>query len=143
MKGGVYQLVIDTNVVVSALRSSKGASYRLFSILDDSRWRINLSVGLVLEYEAVLKRQQKAIALSAMEIEQTIEDICSIANLHSIFYRWRPTASDPNDDFLVDLAVKCQADFVITYNSKDLVNINDFGIRVVTPKQFLEIVGEL
>ena len=138
-----YQLVIDTNVIVSGLRSSRGASYKLLSILNNDRWQINLSVGLVLEYEAVLKRYQASLGLLSTEIDEVVEDICSIAKLHSIFYIWRPSAKDPNDDFLIDLTVKCQADFLITYNSKDFVGIGNFGIRVVTPKEFLEIVGEL
>jgi predicted nucleic acid-binding protein len=107
-------------------------------MLNDRRWQINLSVSLVLEYETILKRQY-----SPLEIEQAIEDICSIANLRSIFYNWRPTANDPDDDFIVDLAVNCQADFLITYNNKDFVNVSSFGIQVINPKQFLEIVGEL
>jgi predicted nucleic acid-binding protein len=56
---------------------------------------------------------------------------------------WRPIARDPDDDFLVDLAVKARADFIITYNLKDLRPATQFGIRVVEPKLFLEIVGEL
>ena len=137
-----YQLVIDTNVLVAGLRSNQGAAYKLLSILNDERWQINLSVSLVLEYEAVLKRQHEMLSLSHLEIEHTIEDICAIANLRSIFYTWRPTALDPGDDFLIDLAVKCQADFLITYNKKDFKGISNFGIRVITPQQFLEIVGE-
>jgi putative PIN family toxin of toxin-antitoxin system len=143
MKERPFQLVLDTNVIMTGFRSNRGASYKLLSLLDDKRWNINLSVSLVLEYETILKRQQQSLELSPLEIEQAIEDICSIANLHSIFYTWRPTAHDPNDDFIIDLAVKCQADFLITYNEKDFKGISSFGIRVVTPKQFLEIVGEL
>ncbi|MGC1309904.1 MAG: putative toxin-antitoxin system toxin component, PIN family [Phormidesmis sp.] len=143
MNAKPYQIVLDTNVIVTGFRSNRGASYKLLSILNDERWQINLSVSLVLEYEAVLKRQQSSLNLSLLEIDQAVEDICSIANLRSIFYTWRPMSRDPDDDFLVDLAVKCQADFIVTYNGKDFTNISNFGIRVVTPKQFLEIVGEL
>jgi putative PIN family toxin of toxin-antitoxin system len=143
MKERPYQLVLDTNVIVAGFRSNQGASYKLLSLLNDSRWQINLSVSLVLEYEAILKRQQNSLTLSPLEIEEAIEDICSIANLRSIFYTWRPTANDPDDDFIVDLAVKCQADFLITYNKKDFASVSSFGIQVIDPKQFLEIVGEL
>ena len=52
-------------------------------------------------------------------------------------------AGDPDDDFLIDLAFKAQADFIITYNQKDLKAIERFGIQVITPKQFLQIVGEI
>jgi predicted nucleic acid-binding protein len=49
---------------------------------------------------------------------------------------------DADDEFLVDLAIKAQADFIITYNQRDLQPVDRFGIQVVTPKQFLQIVGE-
>jgi len=52
----MYQVVLDTNVLVAALRSKLGASHRLLSRIGSSNWRPNLTVALVLEYESVLKR---------------------------------------------------------------------------------------
>jgi putative PIN family toxin of toxin-antitoxin system len=138
-----YQIVIDTNVLVAGLRSTQGASYKLLTVLKSPKWELNVSTGLILEYEAVLKRPQTGTFLSFAGVDRVIDDICSLANHHSIFYMWRPIARDPDDDFLVDLAVKAQANFIITYNLKDLRLATQFGIRVVEPKLFLEIVGEL
>jgi predicted nucleic acid-binding protein len=50
----MYQVVIDTNVLISALRSNHGASHRLLRLVGDDRWRLNISVPLVLEYEQTL-----------------------------------------------------------------------------------------
>ncbi|BAZ07104.1 PIN domain-containing protein [Calothrix sp. NIES-3974] len=55
----------------------------------------------------------------------------------------RPLLKDPDDDFLLDLAVESQADYIITYNQKDLQPSEIFGIKVVTPKQFLQAMGEI
>lgn len=137
------QIIIDTNVLVSGLRSFQGASYRLLSILNSPKWRLNLSSGLILEYEAVLKREELGIPLPFEEIDRVIDDICSLANYHDIFYLWRPTARDPDDDFIIDLAVKAQVDFIITYNLRDLQPASQFGIQVVEPRTFLQIMGEL
>ncbi len=76
----------------------------------------------------MLKRYRASLGLSEIEVDQVVEDICSIAELHTIFYIWRPSVQDPDDDFLVDLAVKCQADFLITYNERDFTGISNFGI---------------
>jgi predicted nucleic acid-binding protein len=46
----MYQVVIDTNVLVAALLSNRGASHRLLRLVGDDRWRMNLSVPLVLEF---------------------------------------------------------------------------------------------
>jgi predicted nucleic acid-binding protein len=46
----MYRVVLDTNVLVSALRSRSGASFRLISMLGDPRWQSVVSVALILEY---------------------------------------------------------------------------------------------
>jgi len=137
------QIVVDTNVLVAGLRSNQGASYQLLMRLNDPRWQMNLSVGLVLEYEAVLKREQPKLFLTLEDIDGLIDDICCFANHQIIFYQWRPIAHDPNDDFVIDLAVRSQANFIITYNLRDIQPAEQFGIQVVTPKTFLQIMGEL
>lgn len=68
--------------------------------------------------------------LSLNEIEDLLDSVCAIANLRSIFFLWRPMASDPDDDFLIDLAVEAQADFIVSFNKKicskwkDLVSLS-------------------
>ncbi len=138
-----YQIVMDTNVLVAGLRSRRGASYKLLSMLNDNRWQLNISTTLVFEYEEVLKRERVQLGLSLDDINDLIDGICAISNKRSIFYLWRPVASDPDDDFLVDLAVEAQADFIITYNQRDLQPVERFGIAAMSPKQFLQLVGEI
>jgi putative PIN family toxin of toxin-antitoxin system len=138
-----YQIVLDTNVLLAGLRSNRGASYKLLTILNDERWQLNVSTTLIFEYEEVLKRERTQLGLSIEDIDAVISAICAIANRRPIFYLWRPAALDPDDDFLIDLAVESQADFIITYNKRDLRAAEDFGIQLVTPKEFLQIVGEI
>jgi putative PIN family toxin of toxin-antitoxin system len=139
----VYQLVIDTNVVLSGLRSQWGASYQLLTLLNDPRLQINISTTLIFEYEQILKRNYQYLGLSLEDIDQVVNGFCHIGNQRDIFYLWRPVSSDPNDDFLIDLAVESQADFIISYNQKDLKAIEKFGIGILTPKQFLQLIGEI
>ncbi len=138
-----YQIVIDTNVLVTALRSRRGASFKLLTRLDDARWQVNLSTPLILEYEDVLKRPGMIAGFDTAAIDKLLDGICSIANLHDIFYLWRPLANDPGDDFLIELAVRAQADFIITYNARDLLAASRFGIALATPAEFLRLMGEI
>lgn len=138
-----YQIVIDTNVILAGLLSNKGASYKLLTILNDQRFQINVSATLVFEYEEILKREQQQIDLNNEDIDNIINGICHLVNHHEIFYIWRPLAKDKNDDFLIDLAFKCQANFIISYNQRDLKPIEKFGIFILTPKQFLRLLGEI
>ncbi len=143
MNSAPYQIVVDTSVVVAGLRSNQGAAFKLLTMLNDRRWQVNISVALIFEYEAVLKRSQIGVFITPDGVDRLIDDICQFANHRSIFYNWRPTAKDVNDDFVIDLAVSCQADFIITYNLRDLQPANRFGIEVVTPKMFLQVLGAL
>lgn len=138
-----YQIVIDTNVILAGLKSNQGASYKLLKILNDQRFEINISTTLIFEYEEILKREQEQIGLNNQDIEDVINGICFLANQHQLFYIWRPIAKDKDDDFIIDLALKCQANFIISYNYKDLKPVEKFGISILTPKQFLQILGEV
>jgi predicted nucleic acid-binding protein len=133
----IHQIVLDTNVLVAALKSSRGASYRLLTLVDSGSFQVNLSTPLVAEYEEVLLRETPHI-----EVADLIDYICSVANRHKIFYLWRPVLKDPDDDFILELAVKCDA-MIVTWNMKDFKKAALFGIKVVTPREFLQLIGEL
>jgi len=138
----MYQVVIDTNVIVAALLSNRGASHRLLRQVGDPRWQINLSVPLVLEYEQTLKRVCTGEALSDGDVDGVMQFLCANANLRPIFFLWRPLLPDPKDDFVLELAVESRADFVLTFNTRDFVGAERFGIRVTSPREFLAIMGQ-
>jgi predicted nucleic acid-binding protein len=112
-------------------------------VLNDPRWQINLSTPLVLEYEEILKRPGMIEGFSDAAIDTYLDGLCAIASHHDIFYLWRPLARDPDDDFLLELAIRAQADFIVTYNASDLLPAAQFGIALVTAKEFLQRMGEL
>jgi len=138
-----FQIVLDTNVIVSALRSRKGASYKLLMLVDRANFEINLSVSVLLEYEDVTKRLLGQISLTETELDDILDYLCGLANLRDVFYLWRPFLKDPKDDMILELAVSAQCDVIVTYNQKDFVGIEQFGIEVMTPKEFLQRIGVL
>jgi putative PIN family toxin of toxin-antitoxin system len=138
-----YQIVIDTNVLVAALRSHRGASHKLFMLINSGKFEINVSVPLVLEYEAVAKRLTGEIPLTERDVDDILDYICTAANRKRIFYLWRPFLRDAKDDMVLELAVAASCDFIVTHNKKDFQGIERFGLEVVTPKEFLEEIGEL
>jgi len=138
-----FQIVLDTNVIVSALRSRKGASYKLLMLVDRANFEINLSVSVLLEYEDATKRLLGQISLTETELDDILDYLCGLANLRDVFYLWRPFLKDPKDDMILELAVSAQCDVIVTYNQKDFVGIEQFGIEVMTPKEFLQRIGVL
>lgn len=139
----MFQVVLDTNVLLAALSSRRGASYRLLSLIGNDRWQLNLSVPLLLEYEDVLKRDGVGLTLTPEDIDNVLDFLCASANLRNIFYLWRPTLRDPKDDFILELAVESNCDFIVTFNIKDFVGSEDFGLVAVTPREFLQQLGEI
>jgi predicted nucleic acid-binding protein len=75
-----YQIVIDTNVLAAGLRSRQGVSHRLLMLLGSEKFNVNVSVPLILEYEAVAKRLMGEIALTGRDIEDIIDYVCSVAS---------------------------------------------------------------
>jgi putative PIN family toxin of toxin-antitoxin system len=138
------QVVVDTNVFVAALRSQYGASHKLFMLLGSDKFEINLSVPLTLEYETAGKRLVgKKSALRFSDIDEILDYVSSVANRKKVYYLWRPFLSDPKDDMVLELAVSAGCSIIVTYNKDDFEGVERFGIRVMTPRDFLSEIGEL
>jgi predicted nucleic acid-binding protein len=132
--------------MVAALRSSRGASYRLLELLlkeEDKRFRIIVSTALILEYEAVLKREIHRQGKTMKLIDRFIDDIVALADRHPIFYLLRTHLRDADDDFILELAFSSGADYIVTYNTRNFRRIKTFGIEVVNPKSFLQKIGDI
>jgi putative PIN family toxin of toxin-antitoxin system len=136
----MFRLVIDTNVIIAALRSQRGASYRLVMMQDQGLWQTCLSVPLFMEYESVAKRPEVGITLSHADIDIVLDYICEWAEHRQIYFLWRPLLPDPGDDCVLEVAVEAQCDFIISYNKRDFVGAEGFGILVLTPPEFLRML---
>lgn len=102
-----------------------------------------VSVPLVLEYESVAKRQAKAAGLSPRDVDIVLDYLCSVAVAKKVFYLWRPILKDPKDDMLLELAVAGGCKYIVTFNAADFAGSERFGIQIVTPREFLAMIGEL
>ncbi len=136
----MLEVVLDTNILVAASRSSLGASHRLLQTLEHGQWRPVISPALALEYEAVLKRGAAEIGLIPQDIDDLVDYLCSRSRLVQIYFRWRPALPDPDDDRILEVAVRTQAP-VVTFNLKDFAGAEQFGIQAISPKEMLRRVG--
>ncbi len=139
----VPRIVVDSNVMVAAVRSRRGASFRLLSLIDSGRFRIAISVALVLEYEDAIKRMLNDLALSEAAVDAILDYVCSVAERRRIHYLWRPCLPDPKDDMVLELAVSAGCEAIVTFNRRDFAPAAKFGIRVLTPREFLDEIGAL
>jgi putative PIN family toxin of toxin-antitoxin system len=131
------QAVLDTSVLIAALRSRRGASFELLRLVGDARWRLHISTALLLEYEAVARREAQHFWLHPGRIEDVLDFLAANGREHAISFRWRPFLNDPNDDFILELAVAAQARYIVTHNLKNFAGVAEFGIEAVAPAQML------
>ncbi len=99
------RVVLDTNVLIAGLRSAGGASFQVLQRLGGDAFIPCVSVPLILECEAVAKRQARELGLSFSDIDDVLDYICSIAEPHSIFYLWRPQREDISINQLIATAL--------------------------------------
>ncbi|MEN8147214.1 MAG: putative toxin-antitoxin system toxin component, PIN family [Campylobacterota bacterium] len=135
-----YNILLDTNVLVTALRSKHGASFLLLKLIDDKRIQLHVSTPLIKEYEDVLSRAKHK--LNSDDVKDILDYLTSIAIAHKIYYLWRPILRDIKDDMVLELAVKANS-MIITYNTDDFKEARSFNIAVLNPKEFLNMLGEL
>jgi putative PIN family toxin of toxin-antitoxin system len=134
-------VIVDTNVWISALISKDGASREVirWALLDKITPQI--STTLFLEYEDVMKREkiQTLCSLTIQEQDELFQAFLSTCKWNEIFYLWRPNLIDEGDDFLIELAVASNSLVIITDNVKDIeCGELKFNIEVLTPKQFIK-----
>ena len=138
-----YRVVIDSNVFISALRSRRGPSFRLLTLIGKGPFDISLSVPLVLEYEAVAKRERWANKPTWASISDILDYICLVGRKHKIHYLWRPRERDPKDDMVLEVAVAGQCEIIVTYNKRDFNETAKHGLQLMTPKEFLLNIGDI
>ena len=136
-----YRVVLDTNVLVAALRSNRGASYRLLRHLGTGAFEHVVSVPLVLEYEEVLKRPASEVPLSAADIDAVLDYLCASGHRQPIHFLWRPLLPDPHDDLVLEVAANGECNAIVTFNVRDFRGVERFGLAVLTPGAFLTTLG--
>ena len=134
------RLVLDTNVVVAALRSPRGASAELLRLARAGEIRLLASVALVVEYESVCQRSEhrKAAQLATREVRQFLNAVVELLEPVDIWFLWRPQLRDPGDELVLEAAVNGRAAGIATFNKRDFSPASDrFCIDVLTPGEWL------
>ncbi len=134
-------VVIDTNIWISALISEDGLSRDIIRLALNEKISPQISTSLFLEYETVMKRKkiQNLCSLTLKEQDALFQAFLSTCKWNEIFYLWRPNLDDKDDDFLIELAVASNSKAIITDNKKDLASGElKFNFEVFTPLEFLE-----
>ncbi len=143
--------VLDTNVLVAAFTSNRGASFALLDQVMDVRFVLLASPALWLEYEAVLKRPEirKMHRLTLQDIDDALNALCFHVLPVTAHFLWRPQLRDPNDEMVLEAAINGMATHLVTFNMRDFelpvqrhhkAQARRMGPRACTPSDFLKLL---
>ncbi len=96
-----------------------------------------MSTALLLEYEAVARREARHLWAHPERIEDVLDYLAVSGREHAIRFRGRPLLNDPDDDFVLELAVAANVRYIVTHNLRNFAGVERFGIEALTPAQML------
>jgi putative PIN family toxin of toxin-antitoxin system len=137
----MMRVVLDTDVIVTALRSLDGGSNAVLREVAHERLTPLITPALFLEYEAVLKRPEQRLAhgLGLKDIDRFLAAFASTCTAVEVSFQWRPQLTDANDEMVLEAAINGQADALVTHNIRDFARgAERFGLRVMQPGMLLK-----
>lgn len=131
------RVVLDTNVLVSALLVSRSLPAQVLSQFREESWELIVSGTILEEYGRVLHRPRFHLSISLVEAVLNEIEKRSLKVIPS--QRWNAVPEDPSDNEFLDVAVEADADFVVS-GDQHLLDLRIFrGIPILTPAQFLRL----
>lgn len=133
-------IVLDTDVVVAAMRSPTGASAELIRRARRGEITLAASVSLFMEYEAVCSREEHILAsgLTPAQVGIFLDALASFVKPVAVHFLWRPQLRDPADELVLEAAINARADVLLTFNLRHFAKaIGLFNLRLEQPGIFL------
>lgn len=137
--------MLDTNVIVAAMRSPRGASAAILRAARGKSVVLVANLALALEYEAIchLADHRLAAGFDSVEVAIFVDAILAMVEPVETHFLWRPQLRDPGDELVLDAAVNGHADAIVTFNVRDFGVIPArFGIEILTPAVALRRIKE-
>ncbi len=136
------RLILDTNVLVSANIQRSYPYFIVDRIFADPKLELCFSSEFFIEYVDVLNREKFAKFRDFQSRAQTL-----LSDIQTFGVRFTTTTKielieDDADNRLLELAETCRADYLITGNTNDFTMIEYKGTKIVSPKEFFDIINK-
>lgn len=138
----MLKVVVDTNVVISALLAPYGNPALIISLILQKELALCLSSEIFAEYQEVLSRN-KFKKLNKAAVKRLLKDLKkhSIQVLPKVSVRL--IQNDPADNKFLECALASNADFIITGNIKHFSFKKFHRASIATPSEFLSIAADM
>ncbi|MGB9028481.1 MAG: putative toxin-antitoxin system toxin component, PIN family [Acidobacteriaceae bacterium] len=134
------RIVVDTSVLISALRSGAGASAEILRLVLRGELTILMNYNLACEYRDVALRAEhlRGSGRSQAQTSLILDAMEAIAEPVYVAFRYRPLSPDVNDDLVMELAINGNADAIVTNNTKHFRDAAErFSLAVLIPAELL------
>lgn len=134
------RLVLDTSVIVKAIRNFEGASAALIDAAIDGRVTLLISTPLWLEYESLISRSEHWVwpGFNAVEADRFLDLLAGLCTPVEVSFAWRGFLADPDDEMVVEVALNGRADAIVTFNERDFAPASaQFGLALRRPDAIL------
>ncbi|MCG0276699.1 MAG: putative toxin-antitoxin system toxin component, PIN family [Thermosediminibacteraceae bacterium] len=131
------KVVLDTNVLVSALLTPHGPAARVLDAVLAGQLSLVFDDRILYEYEEVLRRERFGFA---QEDVKALLDFIRSEGLGVVAPPLRIALPDPDDLMFVEVAVAGRADAIVTGNKKHFPEGCCGGIPVMSPAEILSLL---
>ncbi len=116
-------VVLDTNILVSALISATGNPAAIYSAWEDGRFTLLCSTEPLKEIRATLQKPRVAVLIKPYKAGRLVNQIKRLSEDVGPLPRVR-RSPDPNDDFLLAMCEAGKADYLVTGDKGDLLSLS-------------------
>ena len=126
------RVVLDTSVVVAALRTRLGAANAVLDLVAERKIIPLATPPFFLECEDVLQRPEHRLVhgLNEAAIQDFLSEFAALVEPVELHFRWRPQLRDTKDEMVLEAAINGNADVLVTHNISDF---SDAGLRFQVP----------
>lgn len=135
-------VVIDTSVWISGVYY-RGNPHRILQAWRDAKFEVVYTKETLDEIAQRLRDKAIQFGIDIAVANEWLDFIHTFAHIVSPTGVGKGVARDPKDDKFLDAAVSGNAAYLIS-SDKDLQVIGSYqGIKIVSPKEFLEILAQI
>jgi len=132
----MIRAVLDTNIFVSSIFWF-GPSHKVAGKALDGKIEVFTSIEILQELDKVLRKDFNE---PDEMVHRQISLIMDYATVVQSGVNLSIVKKDPDDDKIIECAVSCNADYIVT-GDRHLLDLKEYKeIKIVTAKQFLELV---